>query len=156
MARPRVRCRTVLTKCRMVRRHVLSRANPHRRMWPVNPCRRDLNVRISTVTRIPKRTWQIHHTGVRLHTTIGDACPWRRARQRYAWPHHGGLTRETLHALPQSCEQRHDRASKIWGPEQVLKWGLFYWWRAPAADEWNIVKLQVYVLWLNSRLTVIE
>jgi hypothetical protein len=44
----------------------------------------------STVTRIPKRTQQIHHTDVCLRTRVSNAGPWRHARLRYARPHHKG------------------------------------------------------------------
>jgi hypothetical protein len=72
MARPRVRCRRVSIESQMVRCHVLSHANPHRRMWPVNPDRRDLSVGVSTVTRILERTRQIHNTSLCLRTTRGE------------------------------------------------------------------------------------
>lgn len=33
-------------------------------MGPINPSRKGLNAKVSTVTRMPERTQQIHHSGV--------------------------------------------------------------------------------------------
>jgi hypothetical protein len=62
-SRPRVWCQKVPIETPMIRRHILPQANPHRRMGLVNLGHSGLNIGVSTVTCIPERTQQIHHTG---------------------------------------------------------------------------------------------
>jgi hypothetical protein len=86
---PRVRRRKVPDMRQMICQHVLYQANPHWRMGPVNPGSRDFSIEFSIVTRVPKRTQWIPHTGVCLRTPVGDVNLWSWVRLHYARPHNG-------------------------------------------------------------------
>jgi hypothetical protein len=47
---------------------VRPRIYPHKLVGPVNPGHKGLSVGVSTVTRIPERMQQVHHTGVYVYS----------------------------------------------------------------------------------------